>query len=105
MLDVALGKREDITIFGTDYDTPDGTCIRDYIHVEDLAIAHIKALIYLKTNGSNVFNLGNRQGYSVREIIQAAEKIANNPIKAVEVLRRQGDPAILIGGIEKAKKN
>ena len=103
VLDAASGKREDIKIFGTDYDTPDGTCIRDYIHVTDLADAHILALEYLQKGGkSNVFNLGNGNGFSVKEVIETARKITGKPIKEVEVERRPGDPPILIGSSKKA---
>jgi len=103
VLDAASGKREDIKIFGADYDTPDGTCIRDYIHVTDLADAHILALEYLQKGGkSNVFNLGNGNGFSVKEVIETARKITGKPIKEVEVERRPGDPPILIGSSKKA---
>lgn len=103
VLDAASSKREDIKIFGTDYDTPDGTCIRDYIHVTDLADAHILALEYLQKGGkSDVFNLGNGNGFSVKEVIETARKITGKPIKEVEVERRPGDPPILIGSSKKA---
>lgn len=105
ILDAALGKREDIKIFGTDYDTPDGTCIRDYIHVTDLADAHIRALRYLESGGkSEVFNLGNGNGFSVREVIEKAREITGCAIEATETDRRPGDPPILIGSSEKAIK-
>lgn len=105
ILDVAAGKRENVKIFGTDYDTPDGTCIRDYIHVTDLADAHILALKYLQDNQkSDVFNLGNGNGFSVKEVIETAREITGNEIKAVEAERRQGDPPILIGSSHKAKE-
>ena len=105
ILDVAAGKREDVKIFGTDYDTSDGTCIRDYIHVTDLAEAHILALEYLQNGGdSNVFNLGNGNGFSVKEVIETAEKITGKDIKAVEADRRPGDPPILVGSSKKAKE-
>ncbi len=103
VLDAASAKREDIKIFGTDYDTPDGTCIRDYIHVTDLADAHILALEYLKRGGnSDVFNLGNGSGFSVKEVIETARKITGKQIKEVEVERRPGDPPTLIGSSKKA---
>lgn len=103
ILDAAAGKREDIKIFGTDYDTPDGTCIRDYIHVTDLADAHILALEYLQNGGkSDVFNLGNGNGFSVKEVIEAAKEITGKDIKVVEADRRPGDPPILIGSSKKA---
>lgn len=105
ILDAASKKREDIKIFGTDYDTPDGTCIRDYIHVTDLADAHILALEYLKNSGSSdFFNLGNGNGFSVKEVIETARKITGKEIKEVEVERRHGDPPILIGSSKKAMK-
>ncbi len=101
----ALGQREQITIFGTDYKTPDGTCIRDYIHVTDLAQAHVLGLEYLLAdNETTVFNLGNGEGFSVREVINAAKTITNLPIPVVEGYRRAGDPAILIGSAAKAQK-
>jgi UDP-glucose 4-epimerase len=105
ILDVALGNREDIKIFGTDYSTADGTCIRDYIHVLDLADAHIKALERLQNGGkSDVFNLGNGQGFSVREVIDTVEKVTGKKIKASEVGRRPGDPPVLVGSALKARK-
>lgn len=103
VLDAASSKREDIKIFGTDYDTSDGTCIRDYIHVTDLADAHILALEYLQKGGkSDFFNLGNGNGFSVKEVIETAREITGKPIKEVEVERRPGDPPILIGSSKKA---
>jgi len=105
VLDVATGKREDIKIFGTDYDTPDGTCMRDYIHVTDLAEAHLLALKHLINGGnSNAFNLGNGNGFSVREVIEAAIKITGKQIKTTDWQRRSGDPAVLIGSSAKAKQ-
>ena len=105
VLDVASGKRAQIEIFGTDYDTPDGTCIRDYIHVTDLADAHVLALEYLISGGnSDVFNLGNGSGFSVREVIAAALKITGCDIPYLESDRRAGDPAVLIGSSDKIKK-
>jgi UDP-glucose 4-epimerase len=104
VLQVPNGKRESVSIYGTDYDTPDGTCIRDYIHVTDLAEAHILAVEYLMKGGeSNVFNLGNGVGYSVREVIETARKVTGHPIPAVEIPRRTGDPARLVASGEKAK--
>lgn len=104
VLQTALGKRDSIGIFGTDYETADGTCIRDYIHVNDLASAHILGLEYL-INGGNTdfFNLGNGGGFSVREVIFQAEKITGKKIKVVESDRRPGDPPVLVGSSEKAK--
>ena len=105
ILDVVIGKQDNIKIFGTDYNTKDGTCIRDYIHVTDLADAHILALEYLlKDNRSNIFNLGNGEGYSVKEIIDAVETITKKKIQRIENERREGDPAILIANPLKAKK-
>jgi len=102
VLDVALGKRELIDIFGTDYETPDGTCIRDYIHVTDLADAHLLALEYLLNGGkSDVFNLGNGNGFSVREVIATARKITGCDIPCVESDRRPGDPPVLIGSSDR----
>ena len=104
ILQVPLGKREAITVFGSDYPTPDGTCLRDYIHVLDLADAHIKAVDYLEAGkGSNVFNLGNGIGFSVKEMIQAAEEATGQDIKVVIGERRAGDPAQLIASSDKAR--
>jgi UDP-glucose 4-epimerase len=101
----ALGQREHITVFGTDYKTPDGTCIRDYIHVTDLADAHLLGLKYLLDDGeTTVFNLGNGEGFSVKEVITAAREITGLPIMVEEGPRRAGDPAILIGSATKARK-
>jgi UDP-glucose 4-epimerase len=103
VLEAALGQRQYISILGDDYDTRDGTCIRDYIHVNDLADAHILALEYLVSgNGSDVFNLGNGNGYSVKEIIDVAQKVTGKEIPARTAGRRPGDPAVLIAGSEKA---
>ncbi|MBR3140614.1 MAG: UDP-glucose 4-epimerase GalE [Methanobrevibacter sp.] len=97
ILDAAIGKRDSISIFGDDYDTPDGTCIRDYIHVNDLADAHIKAYEFLcRENQSDVFNLGNGQGYSVREVIDMCKKVTGRDFKVEIAPRREGDPARLI---------
>lgn len=105
VLMTALGKRESVSIFGTDYPTPDGTCIRDYIHVCDLADAHILGLEYLLNGGnSNIFNLGNGSGFSVKEAIDAAREITGKEIKAIECDRRPGDPPMLVGSSEKARK-
>jgi len=104
ILQVPNGKREAISIFGTDYETKDGTCIRDYIHVTDLAQAHILAVKYLMKGGdSDIFNLGNGVGFTVREVIETAKKVTGLPIKVVEEGRRAGDPAVLIASSEKAK--
>ena len=101
----ALGKRNSISIFGTDYPTPDGTCIRDYIHVNDLADAHVLGLQYLLEGGeSEVFNLGNGNGFSVREVIAAAAEVTGMSIPVAECDRRPGDPPSLIGSGQKARK-
>ncbi|MBW4446386.1 MAG: UDP-glucose 4-epimerase GalE [Spirirestis rafaelensis WJT71-NPBG6] len=105
VLQTALGKREFISIFGTDYPTPDGTCIRDYIHVNDLADAHVLGLKYLLDGGdSEVFNLGNGNGFSVREVIETAKLVTGREIPIKECDRRPGDPPSLIGSGEKARK-
>lgn len=105
ILDAATGRRGNIQIFGTDYPTPDGTCIRDYIHVMDLADAHIKALEYLQSGGeSEVFNLGNGQGFSVREVIETARKVTGRKIEVEGVDRRPGDPPVLVGSSDKARE-
>ena len=105
ILDVAAGKRQELKIFGSDYETPDGTCIRDYIHVSDLADAHLLALDYLLGGGtSEVFNLGNGNGFSVREVVEAATKITRGDIPFVRSERRPGDPPVLIGSSDKIKK-
>ncbi|BAZ45464.1 UDP-glucose 4-epimerase [Chondrocystis sp. NIES-4102] len=104
ILQTALGHREAISIYGTDYDTPDGSCIRDYIHVNDLAQAHFLALKYLLADGgTDVFNLGNGNGFSVKEVIDTARKITGKEIKAIECDRRPGDPPSLVGSGEKAR--
>ena len=101
----ALGKREKLYIFGTDYDTPDGTAVRDYIHVNDLASAHVLGLEYLLDGGdSQVFNLGNGNGFSVREVIETAREVTGLEIVAEESDRRAGDAPILVGSSEKACK-
>jgi UDP-glucose 4-epimerase len=103
VLKAAKGERDGIKVFGTDYDTHDGTCIRDYIHVNDLADAHILALEYLQQGQSDVFNLGNGKGFSVKEIVDAARRVTGKDIKAVEAERRAGDPAVLIASSDKIK--
>jgi UDP-glucose 4-epimerase len=101
----AMGKRESISVFGTDYDTPDGTCIRDYIHVTDLAQAHVLGLEYLLKGGkTDVFNLGNGQGFSIREVIEAARVVTGRPIAVTLADRRPGDPPVLVGSGEKAQR-
>jgi len=106
VLDVALGRRASIRIYGDDYDTPDGTCIRDYIHVSDLAEAHLLALAALEADEAAkarlIFNLGNGQGFSVREVIDSARRVSGHPITAEVHPRRSGDPAVLVASSEKA---
>jgi UDP-glucose 4-epimerase len=101
---VALGTRTEFAIFGTDYPTPDGTCIRDYIHVSDLADAHLLVLEALKEKDRLVYNLGNGKGFSVREVIETVRRVTGHPIAAKESPRRPGDPAVLVASSEKIKK-
>ncbi|MCA1037260.1 MULTISPECIES: UDP-glucose 4-epimerase GalE [Bacillaceae] len=104
ILQVALGQREHISIFGDDYDTEDGTCIRDYIHVEDLINAHLLALQYLQNGGkSEIINLGSGQGFSVKEMIEAVREVTGHEIPDKVVTRRSGDPSTLIASSQKAK--
>jgi UDP-glucose 4-epimerase len=102
VLDVALGRRASIRIYGEDYPTPDGTCIRDYIHVSDLADAHLLALEKLESESRLVYNLGNGHGFSVREVIESARRVTGHPIPAEIHPRRPGDPAVLVASSEKA---
>jgi UDP-glucose 4-epimerase len=105
ILQVPNGKREYISVFGNDYDTKDGTCIRDYIHVNDLAQAHILAMEYLAEGGeSDIFNLGNGVGFTVKEVIDVAREVTKHPIPAKEEARRAGDPSSLIASSAKAKE-
>jgi len=105
VLDVAFGKRKNINIFGVDYDTPDGSCVRDYIHVCDLAEAHIIALEHLLNGGkSGAFNLGNGFGFSVKEVIETATTVTGKEIPYQVGRRRAGDPPILIGDSERITK-
>ncbi len=104
VLMTALGQRESVSIFGTDYPTPDGTCIRDYIHVTDLADAHVLGLEYLLQGGDTaVFNLGNGNGFSVKQMIDTARMVTGRNISVVESNRRPGDPPILVGSSDKAR--
>ena len=103
ILQVALGQREKLIVFGNDYPTPDGTCVRDYIHVTDLAQAHILALEALD-QGSRTYNLGNGNGYSIMEVIRTAEEVTGRKIRYEFGPRRPGDPAILVAGSEKIKR-
>ncbi len=104
VLQVPLGKRKDIKVFGTDYDTPDGTCIRDYIHVCDLADAHVLALDAIEPGRVREFNLGNGEGFSVKEVIETCRKVTGHKIPAVDSPRRAGDPARLVASSQKAMK-
>jgi UDP-glucose 4-epimerase len=102
VLDVALGRRKSIRIYGEDYPTPDGTCIRDYVHVSDLADAHLLALGALEKHDRLIFNLGNGEGFSVRQVIESARRVTGHPIPAEIHPRRAGDPAVLVASSEKA---
>ncbi|MFC1767384.1 UDP-glucose 4-epimerase GalE [Candidatus Margulisiibacteriota bacterium] len=105
ILQTASGKRKQIDIYGTDYDTPDGTCVRDYVHVKDLAAAHILALKRLENGGaSSQYNLGSSKGHSVREVIDMCKKVTGKNIKAVEAPRRPGDPPKLVASSDKVQK-
>jgi UDP-glucose 4-epimerase len=105
ILQVPLGKRDSISVFGDDYDTPDGTCIRDYIQVTDLVDAHILALKSLRDGAdSNIYNLGSSEGFSVKEMIEAARRVTKHPIPAVICPRRAGDPSVLIASSSKARE-
>jgi UDP-glucose 4-epimerase len=103
-LQVALGQRENLSIFGTDYPTPDGTCVRDYVHVSDLASAHVLVLQALKEKDKLIYNLGNGRGFSVRQVIETARRATGHPIPALETSRRPGDPAVLVASAEKIKR-
>src|ERR1700687_679400 len=104
-LQVVLGKREHISIFGTDYPTPDGTCVRDYIHVSDLASAHILVLDALRERDKLIYNLGTGRGFSVREVVESVRRVTGHPIPAREVARRPGDPAVLVAGSGSIKRD
>jgi len=104
IMNVALGRQKHIEIFGTDYPTPDGTCVRDYIHISDLAEAHLLALDALKESGRLIYNLGNGQGFSVREVIEGVRRVTGREIPVVESPRREGDPAVLIASSEKIRR-
>ena len=104
IIQAAMGKRADIKIFGTDYDTPDGTCIRDYIHIEDLCRAHLLALEKLSSERELAYNLGNGTGFSVREVIETVKKVSGKDFKVTETERRPGDPAVLTADASKAKR-
>jgi UDP-glucose 4-epimerase len=104
ILDVAFGRRQKIKIFGQDYPTPDGTCVRDYIHVRDLADAHLLALAALEAKDRVIYNIGNGQGFTVREVIESVRRVTGRPIQVEECPRRPGDPAVLVAGSEKIKR-
>lgn len=104
VLEVAQGRRASLKVFGTDYPTPDGTCVRDYIHVLDLASAHVAALGALGPGQRRVYNLGNGKGYSVREVIEAARRVTGHPIPVEEAPRRPGDPAVLVASSDRIRR-
>jgi UDP-glucose 4-epimerase len=103
VLQGAAGQRPEVQIYGTDYATPDGTAIRDYIHVEDLARAHLLALDSIRAGEHRIYNLGNGMGFSVRDVIETARKVTGRPINAVEAPRRAGDPPILVASSQKIR--
>ena len=104
ILQVASGKREYISIFGADYNTPDGTCVRDYIHVSDLASAHLLVLDALQDHEKLIYNLGTGRGFTVREVIETVRKVTGHAIPAREEPRRAGDPAVLVASSDKIKR-
>jgi UDP-glucose 4-epimerase len=104
VLQVAQGRREAVTVYGEDYPTPDGTCLRDYIHVADLAAAHLLALEHAVPGEHLVCNLGNGSGFSVREVVEAARRVTGHPIPVTGVPRRPGDPAVLVASAERARR-
>lgn len=103
VLAVAAGQRAEVQIYGTDYPTPDGTAVRDYIHVEDLARAHVLALDSVRSGEHRIYNLGNGMGFSVREVIETARKVTGEPINAVEAPRRAGDPPVLVASSQRIR--
>lgn len=104
VIDAALGRRADVKIFGTDWDTRDGTCLRDFVHIVDLADAHIRALEYLRSGGkTTAYNLGNGQGHTVKEVVDAVEKVTGRTVNAIPAPRRPGDPARLVASSERIK--
>ncbi len=105
ILDVALGRRDKIKVFGRDYPTPDGTCLRDYIHVEDLANAHLLALNALENSSPLIYNLGNGKGFSVLQVIESVRRVTGHPIPVEECPARPGDPAILVAGSEAIQRD
>jgi UDP-glucose 4-epimerase len=104
IINVALGRQKYVEIFGTDYPTADGTCVRDYIHVSDLAAAHLLALDALDRSGQLIYNLGSGQGFTVRQVIEGVRRVTGKPVAVVESPRRDGDPAVLIATSEKIRK-
>lgn len=104
VLQVAMGKRQSVSVFGTDYPTPDGTCVRDYVHIYDLAMAHLLVMDALKNHEGLAYNLGNGNGFSVRQVIDAARKVTGHAIPAVDCPRRPGDPPTLVASSEKIGK-
>ena len=104
VLQVATGQRAEITVYGNDWPTADGTCIRDYIHVRDLADAHLLALQHARPGVHSIYNLGSGTGFSVREVIDCCRRVTGRPIAGVDVERRAGDPAVLIASSEKAMR-
>jgi UDP-glucose 4-epimerase len=102
-LEVALGKRSELAIYGDDYPTADGTCVRDYIHVSDLASAHLLALEALKKKDRLIYNLGNGRGFSVMEVIESARRVTGHTIPARKSPRRPGDPPVLVAGAQKIR--
>ena len=104
VLQVALGRRPGISVYGADYDTPDGTCVRDYIHVADLAAAHLLALHALEGRQQLIYNLGNGRGFSVRQVVEVARKVTGHAIPAKDAPRRPGDPAVLVASSEKIRR-
>ena len=105
VLQVPLGRRESVAIFGTDYPTPDGTCVRDYIHVEDLADAHARALDRLEPGRSLIYNVGTGRGFSVRQVIDSARRVTGHPIPVVEHPRRAGDPPVLVASADRLRRD
>ena len=104
LLDVILGKREQFQVFGTDYPTPDGTCLRDYVHVQDIADAHILTLNQLDRLSGQVFNVGNSRGHSVQEVLEAVQRVTGRKVRTVTASRRAGDPAVLVASSEKIRR-
>ena len=105
ILQVALGRAEHVNIFGADYPTPDGTCVRDYVHVSDLASAHLLALHALEKSNPLIYNLGSGAGFSVRQVLEVAREVTRHPIPAIESPRRAGDPAVLIASSVKIRRH